>query len=209
MLAFFVCYFYGKIGVQGSHPWHLGLFVSPMSFEIFWKERFIKRNPAESCSLKWYSNNISYLTFVVGTVSLRLRDGKNLKCSWKSFRHGGQIFDDLSNRGNAGLELFTVAMEAQCCDAALPDYSQIEGPLAVTFRLVLLVLVLCMVLHVGCNYCFIVPLHTAEVYEKPVKVLMKESLCEALFFLESCSELWKAIWLNTKSDTLQYLEIQL
>ena len=53
------------------------------------------------------------------------------------------------------------------------------------------------------------PLHTAKVYEKPAEVLMKESLCEALFFLESGFELWKAIWLNTKSDTLQYLEMQL
>ena len=70
------------------------------------------------------------MTFVVGTVSERLRDGQNL-CKV------GQIFDDLSYQGNAGLELFTVAMEAQCCDAALPDYSQIEGPLAVTCRLVL------------------------------------------------------------------------
>ena len=30
--------------------------------------------------------------------------------------------------------------------------------------------------------------------EKPAKVLMKESLCEALFCLESGSKLWKAIW---------------
>ena len=29
------------------------------------------------------------------------------------------------------------------------------------------------------------------------------------FFLESGSKLWKAIWLTTKSNTLQYLEIQL
>ena len=46
-------------------------------------------------------------------------------------------------------------------------------------------------------------------YEKPANVLMKEYLCEALFFLESGSKLWKAIWLTTKSNTLQYLEIQL
>ena len=30
--------------------------------------------------------------------------------------------------------------------------------------------------------------------EKPAKVLMKESLCEALFCLESGSKLWKSIW---------------
>ena len=30
--------------------------------------------------------------------------------------------------------------------------------------------------------------------EKLAKVLMKESLCEALFCLESGSKLWKAIW---------------
>ena len=49
---------------------------------------------------------------------------------------------------------------------------------------------------------------TEHKYEKPAKVLMKESLCEALFLLESGSKLWKAIWLATKSDALQYLEIQ-
>ena len=30
--------------------------------------------------------------------------------------------------------------------------------------------------------------------EKLAKVLMKESLCEALFCLESGSKLWKSIW---------------
>ena len=30
--------------------------------------------------------------------------------------------------------------------------------------------------------------------EKPAKVLMKESLCEALFCLESGSKLWKSKW---------------
>ena len=38
---------------------------------------------------------------------------------------------------------------------------------------------------------------------------MKQSLCEALSCFESGSKLWKAIWWTTKSDTLQYLEIQL
>ena len=38
---------------------------------------------------------------------------------------------------------------------------------------------------------------------------LKESLCEALFFLKNGSNLCKAIlWLITKSDTLQYLEIR-
>ena len=45
--------------------------------------------------------------------------------------------------------------------------------------------------------------------EKPAKVLMKESLYEALFCLESGSKRWKAIWWITKSDTLQYFETQL
>jgi len=49
---------------------------------------------------------------------------------------------------------------------------------------------------------------TERKYEKPAKVLMKESLCEALFFLESGSKLWKAIWLATKSDALQCFEMQ-
>ena len=45
-------------------------------------------------------------------------------------------------------------------------------------------------------------------WQKYAKVLMKKSLCEALFCFESGSKPWKAIWWTTKSDTLQYLEIQ-
>ena len=47
------------------------------------------------------------------------------------------------------------------------------------------------------------------VHEKPAKVLLQESSCEALFCLESGSKQWKAIWWTTKPDTLQYLEIHL
>ena len=49
-------------------------------------------------------------------------------------------------------------------------------------------------------------------YEKPPKLLMKKSSCEALSCLESGSEPWKTMWRTTKKDTydtLQNLEIQL